>query len=158
MNSKSFIRKVIYIVLIGALLIPLSLISRPATVGKAGDQSAKGGKLAQLRDTYGLSQTRVSEIDPTSETMKLLSLGLRGLAVNLLWLQAMEDKRVENYAQLESTLNALIKIQPNFVKVWEYQAHNISYNISNTTNYITNKVSSSTKCITYKIYCATHYL
>ena len=130
MNSKSFIRKVIYIVLIGALLIPLSLISRPATVGKAGDQSAKGGKLAQLRDTYGLSQTRVSEIDPTSETMKLLSLGLRGLAVNLLWLQAMEDKRVENYAQLESTLNALIKIQPNFVKVWEFQAHNISYNIS----------------------------
>jgi hypothetical protein len=130
MNSKSFIRKVIYIVLIGALLIPLSLVSRPATVGKAGDQSAKGGKLAQLRDTYGLSQTRVSEIDPTSETMKLLSLGLRGLAVNLLWLQAMEDKRVENYAQLESTLNALIKIQPNFVKVWEYQAHNISYNIS----------------------------
>ena len=130
MNSKSFIRKVVYIVLIGALLIPLSLISRPATVGKAGDQSAKGGKLAQLRDTYGLSQTRVSEIDPTSETMKLLSLGLRGLAVNLLWLQAMEDKRVENYAQLETTLNALIKIQPNFVKVWEYQAHNISYNIS----------------------------
>jgi hypothetical protein len=130
MNSKSFIRKVFYIVLIGALLIPLSLISRPATVGKAGDQSAKGGKLAQLRDTYGLSQTRVSEIDPTSETMKLLSLGLRGLAVNLLWLQAMEDKRVENYAQLESTLNALVKIQPNFVKVWEFQAHNISYNIS----------------------------
>lgn len=130
MNSKSFIRKVIYIVLIGALLIPLSLISRPATVGKAGDQSAKGGKLAQLRDSYGLSQTRVSEIDPTSETMKLLSLGLRGLAVNLLWLQAMEDKRVENYAQLESTLNALVKIQPNFVKVWEFQAHNISYNIS----------------------------
>lgn len=131
MNSKSFIRKVIYIVLIGALLIPLSLISRPATVGGAGEQAGQqGGKLAQLRDTYNLSQARVSEIDPTSETMKLLSLGLRGVAVNLLWLQAMEDKRVENYDQLESTLNALIKIQPNFVKVWEFQAHNISYNIS----------------------------
>ncbi|MFM7563603.1 MAG: hypothetical protein ACKO81_11270 [Planctomycetota bacterium] len=130
MNSKSFIRKVIYIVLIGALLIPLSLISRPASVSVDKGQSSQGGKLAQLRDAYGLSQTRVSEIDPTSETMKLLSLGLRGVAVNLLWLQAMEDKRVENYDQLESTLNALIKIQPNFVKVWEFQAHNISYNIS----------------------------
>ena len=31
---------------------------------------------------------------------------------------------------MASTLNALIKIQPNFVKVWEYQAHNLSYNIS----------------------------
>jgi hypothetical protein len=131
MNSKSFIRKVIYIVLIGALLIPLSLVSRPATIGAGGDSAGQqGGKLAQLRESYGLSQTRVAEIDPTSETMKLLSLGLRGVAVNLLWLQAMEDKRVENYDQLESTLNALIKIQPNFVKVWEYQAHNLSYNIS----------------------------
>ncbi|MFO0529488.1 MAG: hypothetical protein ACK52A_15435 [Planctomycetota bacterium] len=132
MNSKSFIRKVIYIVLIGALLIPLSLVSRPATIGNGTDSAGgqQGGKLAQLRESYGLSQTRVAEIDPTSETMKLLSLGLRGVAVNLLWLQAMEDKRVENYDQLESTLNALIKIQPNFVKVWEYQAHNLSYNIS----------------------------
>ena len=42
----------------------------------------------------------------------------------------MEDKRLENWDQLESTLNALIKIQPNFVKVWEFQAHNLSYNIS----------------------------
>ncbi|MFN9246571.1 MAG: hypothetical protein ACK6DS_05785, partial [Planctomycetota bacterium] len=116
MNSKSFIRKVIYIVLIGALLIPLSLVSRPATIGTGTDSAGgqQGGKLAQLRESYGLSQTRVAEIDPTSETMKLLSLGLRGVAVNLLWLQAMEDKRVENYDQLESTLNALIKIQPNF--------------------------------------------
>lgn len=131
MNSKSFVRKVIYIVLIGALLIPLSLVSRPATIGAAKDSAGqRGGKLAQLRETYDLSQARVAEIDPTSETMKLLSLGLRGVAVNLLWLQAMEDKRVENYDQLESTLNALIKIQPNFVKVWEYQAHNLSYNIS----------------------------
>lgn len=131
MNSKSFIRKIIYIALIGALLIPLSLVSRPATVKRPGQSAApSAGRLAELREQFGLSQTRVSEIDPTSETMKLLSLGLRGVAVNLLWLQAMENKRVENFDQLETTLNALIKIQPNFVKVWEYQAHNLSYNIS----------------------------
>lgn len=133
--NNTFARKIIYIALIGILLIPLSLISRPASraalVGgddEAGNKSL--AKLAQLRDKYELSQAKMMEIDPASETMKLASLGLRGVAVNMLWMQAIEHKKKENWDQMASTLNALIKIQPNFIKVWEYQAHNMSYNIS----------------------------
>ena len=133
--NKTFTRKIIYIALIGLLLIPLSLISRPASRAATGIGDKSGGnrglaKLAKLRDKYELSQAKMMEIDPASETMKLASLGLRGVAVNMLWMQAVEHKKKENWDQLASTLNALIKIQPNFVKVWEYQAHNMSYNIS----------------------------
>ena len=134
--NNTFIRKIIYIAIIGILLIPLSLISRPAsrsaTAGAAEGKSNNQGlaKLAKLRDQYELSQSKMMEIDPASETMKLASLGLRGVAVNMLWMQAVEHKKKENWDQLASTLNALIKIQPNFVKVWEFQAHNMSYNIS----------------------------
>ena len=127
MSNNNFIRKVIYIIAIGVLLIPLSLVSRPASKGTKSDA---GGQLAQLRDTHELSQSQLMEIDPASETMKLASLGLRGIAVNMLWMQAIEHKKKENYNQLASTLKALTKIQPNFVKVWEYQGHNMSYNIS----------------------------
>ncbi len=130
MNNKSFIRKVIYIAVIGALLIPLSLVSRPATRDRNNDIKDVGGKLAQLREQNNLSQSKMMEIDPASETMKLATLGLRGVAVNLLWMQAIEHKKKENWDQLAATLQALIKVQPNFVKVWEYQAHNLSYNIS----------------------------
>ena len=129
-NNKSFVRKVIYIVIIGGLLIPLSLVSRPATRDASNGIKDPGGKLAQLRDVHDLSQAKMMEIDPASETMKLATLGLRGVAVNLLWMQAIEHKKKENWDQLASTLQALIKVQPNFVKVWEYQAHNLSYNIS----------------------------
>ena len=134
-NSSTFVRKIIYVAAIAILLIPLSLISRPA-IRASTDESGKviredkGGKLSQLRDTYSLSQAKLMEIDPTSETMKLASVGLRGVAVNMLWMQAMEHRKKQNWDQLRSTLNALIKIQPNFIKVWEYQAHNLSYNIS----------------------------
>ncbi len=130
MNNKSFVRKVIYITIIGALLIPLSLVSRPATRDRNNDVKDVGGKLARLREDYNLSQAKLMEIDPASETMKLATLGLRGVAVNLLWMQAIEHKKKENWDQLAATLQALIKVQPNFVKVWEYQAHNLSYNIS----------------------------
>ncbi|MEE2825008.1 MAG: hypothetical protein VYE64_00115 [Planctomycetota bacterium] len=128
--SSAFYRKIIYIAAIGLLLIPLSLVSRPATRDGNNDVKDAGGQLSQLRDEYELSQAKLMEIDPASETMKLASLGLRGVAVNMLWMQAMEHKKKENWDALASTLNALIKIQPNFVKVWEYQAHNMSYNIS----------------------------
>lgn len=125
-----FIRKIIYLVAIVALLIPMSLISRPAQRAENIEDSNSGGKLSQLRDEYNLSQSQLSEIDPASETMKLASLGLRGVAVNMLWLQAIEYKKTENYDQLAATLEALTKIQPNFIKVWEFQAHNLAYNVS----------------------------
>ena len=128
--STSFTRKIIYIAVIGLLLIPLSLVSRPATRDGNNDVKDAGGQLSQLRDEHELSQAKMMEIDPASETMKLASLGLRGVAVNMLWMQAIEHKKKENWDSLASTLNALIKIQPNFIKVWEYQAHNMSYNIS----------------------------
>ncbi len=129
MNNKSFVRKIIYIGLIGALLIPMSMVSRSAVKGD-NSQVEGGGQLAQLRQEYSLSQAQMMDIDPASETMKLASLGLRGVAVTMLWMQANEHKKRENYDQLASTLKALIKIQPNFVKVWDYQAHNMAYNIS----------------------------
>jgi formylglycine-generating enzyme required for sulfatase activity len=130
MKNSSFTRKIIYIVIIACLLIPLSLVSRPATRDSETNDLRSGGKLATLRDKHELSQSKLAEIDPASETMKLASLGLRGVAVNMLWMQAIEHKKKERWNQFESTLNALVKIQPNFIRVWEYQAHNMAYNIS----------------------------
>ena len=123
--SNSFVRKIVYIIVIAVLLIPLSMITRPSVKNQN-----EGGVLARLRVKHNLSQAELSEIDPASETMKLASLGLRGVAVNMLWMQAIEHKKREEYEELASTLKALTKLQPNFVKVWEYQAHNLAYNVS----------------------------
>ncbi|HMP80010.1 MAG TPA: hypothetical protein PKD54_11200 [Pirellulaceae bacterium] len=130
MQSASFIRKLIYIGIIGLLLIPISLVSLPSARNRQGEVASAGGYISRLREDYELSQAKLSEIDPASEAMKLASLGLRGVAVNVLWMQALEHKRKDNFDQLEATLGTLIKMQPNFIKVWEFQAHNLSYNVS----------------------------
>lgn len=132
MNNKSispFVRKIIYIACIGGLLIPLSMISRPEVRDSDG-KIVDGGRIAKLRRDFELSQASISEIDPTSETMKLASLGLRGVAVNVLWMQALEHQKNEDWDKLAATLQTLTKIQPNFVKVWEYQGHNLAFNVS----------------------------
>jgi hypothetical protein len=125
MNRRSsFFRKVTYGVIIAMLLFPLSILSAPATV------DSKGGKLAQLRAENGLSQAGLGEIDPASETIKLATLGLRGLAVQFLWNNANYYKKVEDWTNLTATLEQLAKLQPNFVTFWKYQSWNLSYNVS----------------------------
>jgi hypothetical protein len=131
-RNQSFVRKVIYIAAIALLLLPLSALSQPATVGPKDrpELSSRGGKLSQLRERYNLAQAKLGEIDPASETMKLASLGLRGVAANILWSQAHHYKKVEDWDKVELTVNQIIRLQPNYLKVWDFQSHNLSYNIS----------------------------
>ncbi len=129
-HTKNTVRKRIYIVILGALLIPLSMVSRPSTRDSENSIKDSGGVLSQIRNQNNLSPAKLSEIDPGSETMKLASLGLRGIAVNLLWMKAIEAKDKKEWDVFSSTLNSLVKIQPNFIKVWEFQGHNLSYNVS----------------------------
>ncbi|TWT48538.1 hypothetical protein [Botrimarina hoheduenensis] len=125
MNQRgSFYRKVTYGAIIAALLVPLSLLSSPAT------RNSKGGVLSQLRAEHRLGQADLGEIDPASETIKLATLGLRGLAVQLLWNNANEYKKKEDWTNLTATLEQLAKLQPNFITFWKYQAWNLSYNVS----------------------------
>jgi hypothetical protein len=109
---------------IAVLLVPLSALSQPA------DSASKGGKLAKLREQFGLSQANLGEVDPTSEAMRLATLGLKNVAVTLLWDRANYYKKVEDWTNLSAVLEQMTKLQPNFYSVWDFQAHNLSYNIS----------------------------
>jgi hypothetical protein len=123
-QNLSFWRKVVYVGIITSLLVPLFLLGRPTTT------RGPGGVLAQLRAKHNLSQANLGDIDPASESMKLATLGLRGVAANLLWSKANEYKKTEDWDALSATLNQITKLQPNFISVWEFQAHNLSYNVS----------------------------
>jgi hypothetical protein len=127
--NASFVRKVIYLGLIALLLIPLFWLGMPS-VQQGSGASAAGGRLAQLRATHELSQANLGEIDPVSEAMRLGTLGLQGPAACILWVKAMDYKKREDWDNLSATLNQMIKLQPNYLSVWEFQSHNISYNVS----------------------------
>ncbi len=60
----------------------------------------------------------------------MATLGLRGIATNLLWTKANRYKMTESWDRLSATLNQIAKLQPNYITVWEFQAHNLSYNVS----------------------------
>ena len=123
-QELSFWRKVIYVGGIVLLLFPLFWIGQPAT------RSSAGGVLARLRTENDLSQAALGEIDPAGESIKLATLGLRNVAVVLLWERSFECKKREDWEGLSVALNQITKLQPNFITVWEHQSHNLSYNVS----------------------------
>lgn len=122
--NQSFYRKIAYLLGLAALLWPMSWLGAPATVNSAG------GKLAQLRSDAKLGQADLGAIDPASETIRMATLGLRGMAVTMLWNKANEYKKVEDWTAFRATLEQLARLQPYFVKVWQYQAWNLTYNVS----------------------------
>jgi hypothetical protein len=123
-ERTSFYHKLAYLAGIVILAFPIVWLSVPATSTKPG------GKLAQLRKSYKLSQVNLGEVDPASETIKLATLGLRGVAVNLLWEKANYYKKTEDWTNLTATLEQLAKLQPNFITFWKFQAWNLTYNVS----------------------------
>ena len=122
-NTPLF-RKIAYLSAFVILAIPIVWLGAPST------REEKGGKLAQLRTESRLGQADLGDIDPASETIRLATLGLRGIAVTMLWSKANEYKKTEDWTAFQATLEQLARLQPYFIKVWEYQAWNLSYNVS----------------------------
>ena len=130
MNQRPFIRKIVYLAILVGLLVPLSLLSMPARQATPGEAGSPGGVLAQLRDEHKLGQANLGQIDPTSETIKLATLGMRNIAATILWRQANRYKMREDWTAFSATAEQIIKVQPNFPTVWQFQGWNLSYNIS----------------------------
>ncbi|QDV69178.1 hypothetical protein Poly24_28930 [Rosistilla carotiformis] len=126
-RNAAWRRKMIYLGIIVVMLLPLYLLGQPATGSTTG---GAGGSLARLQDELNLSVADLGEIDPASESMKLATLGMRGVAATVLWQKSHDYQRYQEWDRLSATLNQIALLQPHFEKVWEYQAHNLSYNVS----------------------------
>ena len=129
MRNQNFTRKLVYIATIAILLIPLYRLGQPSSK-KANGDIVGGGELAKLRNRYNIGQADLGQIDPASESMRLATLGMRGIAAAYLWQKADYYKEEKFYDRLAATLNQISLLQPHFIKVWESQAHNLSYNVS----------------------------
>ena len=128
--QTAFVRKIVYLAAIAVLLVPLFLLSHPATGDVKEQKGRPGGMLAQLRNHYGISQTQLGEVDLTSETIKLTTLGMRGIAANILWNKANDCQMKKDWTNLSAALEQITKVEPNFIGTWRFQAWNLSYNVA----------------------------
>lgn len=119
MNKNSLFRKIAYIVAIVVLLLPLFALGKPGT-----------GLISQMRTKYRIGQANLGKLDPTSESMRLATLGMKGVAATILWGRADYYKEEKYFDRFSATLNQISLLQPHFVSVWQFQAHNMGFNVS----------------------------
>lgn len=119
-------RKFVYLGGILLLLIPIISLGMPPS-DKDGQN---GGSIARMRQELDLGESDLGELDPASSAMNLVLLGLRGVAANILWMQAEDAKLHKDFPQLRVTTDSIVRLQPHYVKVWEYNSWNLSYNVS----------------------------
>ena len=118
-------RKLAYLIGIVVLMLPIIVLGMPAT-----DEEASGGKLARLRQENDLGESTLGKVDPTSATMNLVLLGMRGVAVNLLRMQLDVQRDQKQWAQMRATTESVILLQPHYIQVWRYLGWNLAYNVS----------------------------
>ncbi len=128
-------RKLLYAGVALLSLIPVLVFGRPSTpavLKEDGSRSegSRGGTLAQLRTEYELGESSLGDVDPTSASWNLVLLGFRGVAASWLWQKADHYKTTKNFNQLAESVESIILLQPHFKAVWEYQAWNLTYNVS----------------------------
>lgn len=133
---NSLQRKLVYLGGIIVLLIPILLLGRPGRAGLEATETRpevkaeEGGYIARMRSKHDLGEVELGAVDPSSATMNLVLLGLRGVATNLLWMDAKEQQEHKNWTELERTTESIILLQPHFTKVWQFQGWNLAYNVS----------------------------
>ena len=127
---RLFYRKVQYALVIALMLLVLNWLFRPATRGEGGVGGDPGGKLAQVRQQCHLGHSYLGEVDLTFETVTLAMFGMQCVASNVLWAEAHECQKSKDWVALAALIEQLTKLQRNYVKVWDYQAWNMSFNVA----------------------------
>ena len=132
MMQASLYRKVFYAVGLVILIVLLYAIGRPAKVVQAGGdlRTDPGGMLAQYRTEIGVTEAQIGKIDPASSTAKLATFGMRGIAISLLWHQAMEKQKRHEWNDVVAIANQIIFLEPHFITIWDFLGWTLAYNAS----------------------------
>jgi hypothetical protein len=142
LQRASAIRKATYLAAI-VVLFTLSMVWRgviPVPLGSSTAGAAAPFRWAQnhsiqsqaSEDRLDLSDVNPNESDPdvSGSAMRLALLGSRGVVITGLWLSAIDKQKRNDFHELEQRVQAITKLQPNFITPWIFQSWNISYNVS----------------------------
>jgi len=92
------------------------------------------GRIEQIRQDpkHRLAPEVLSagDVDPTSTLAILVLGGMRGVACNILWSEALDFYKKKKWNELEAVVHSIVKLQPHFISIWTFQSWNLAYNVS----------------------------
>ena len=86
-------------------------------------------EISARQQTYGLDEATLGDVDPSSAAMNLVLVGLRGVAANLLWSEALDLQKNHDWPHLKTVVDSIVLLQPHFLEVWRFQGWNMAFNV-----------------------------
>jgi hypothetical protein len=85
-----------------------------------------------LNQSKRLDLRELDQGDPevAGSVARLGLVGSRGLVVTLLWYDAIEQQKRNDFHKLELRVKVVTALQPHFITPWIFQSWNIAYNVS----------------------------
>jgi hypothetical protein len=125
-QQQAFYRKLTY----GALILALFTLALGWRKGelKLFGMNVKGVD-AQARDLSIREESR-GEVDLLGAIVRLSTIGMRGLATCVLWVNATDAQKKNQWNELELYARSLTKLQHHFITPWLFQSWNLAYNVS----------------------------
>ena len=100
-------------------------------VGLFGLMVPYGEWLKREKAGRDLGEATIGQVDTGSFMLKLAMIGgFRGVVANVLWMQAQELQRLQEWDRLKSKVDFITKLQPHFLSIWTFQGWNLAYNVS----------------------------
>jgi hypothetical protein len=134
-QQQAFYRKLTY----GALILGLFTL---ALGWRKGEMKLFGmdvkGVDAQARDLSIREQSR-GEVDWLGALARLSTIGTRGAATCVLWVNAIDAQKKNQWNELELYARSLTKLQPHFITPWIFQSWNLAYNVSVESDRVNDK-------------------
>lgn len=134
-QQQAFYRKLTY----GALILVLFTLAWAVRTRemKLFGMDIKGVD-AQARDLSIREQSR-GEVDWLGALARLSTIGTRGAATCLLWVNAIDAQKKNQWNELELYARSLTKLQPHFITPWLFQSWNLAYNVSVESDRVNDK-------------------
>jgi hypothetical protein len=134
-QQQALYRKLTY----GALILALFTLALGWRKGelKLFGMDLKGVD-AQARDLSIREESR-GEVDLLGAFVRLSTIGMRGLATCVLWVNATEAQKKNQWNELELYARSLTKLQHHFITPWLFQSWNLAYNVSVESDRVNDK-------------------
>lgn len=79
---------------------------------------------------YELRELEQGDPEILGSVARLGLVGSRGVAVTVLWYNAIEQQKRNDFHKFEQLVKAVTTLQPHFITPWIFQSWNIAYNVS----------------------------
>jgi hypothetical protein len=93
---------------------------------------------AQARD-LSIREESHGDVDLLGALVRLSTIGMRGAATCVLWVNATDAQKKNQWNELELYARSLTKLQHHFITPWIFQSWNLAYNVSVESDRVSDK-------------------